>query len=75
MARRKSVLKETSRPDISPLKREYHRVWGSTQRDSVHPFGPDRPFPDFESWCAARAALVDSLDNFGLHAEDFEEIH
>lgn len=73
MARRKSLLQETSRPDTAPLRREYRRVWGTVQRGSAHPFGPDRPFPDFESWCAGRAALVDSLDTFGLHTEDFDE--
>lgn len=73
MARRKSLLQEASRPDTAPLRREYRRVWGTVQRGSAHPFGPDRPFPDFESWCAGRAALVDSLDTFGLHTEDFDE--
>lgn len=73
MARRRSVT-AGRRVDISPVKREYLRVWGKTSSGSVHPFGPGRPFPDFESWCVARAALVDHLDAFGLTTEDFKEI-
>ena len=73
MARRKSAV-GPARVDVSPVKREFQRVWGGTADDSTHPFGPGRPFPDFESWCAGRAALVDSLDNFGLTTEDFQEV-
>lgn len=56
------------------MRAEYRRVWGVEENsESKHPFGPGCALPDFQSWCAARAALVDSLDAHRLHAWDFEE--
>ena len=73
MARRKSAA-GPARVDITPGKREYQLVYGGVSDESAHPFGPGRPCPDFESWCLARQALVDSLDSFGLTTEDFQEV-
>lgn len=70
--RRKGV--HGPRADVSPVQREFDRVWGGVAEDSSHPFGPGRPFPDFESWCAARAALGETLDSFGLTTEEFAEV-
>ena len=72
MARRRSQM-EVARVEIGPTSREFKRVWGGTASDSAHPFGRGRPFPDFESWCAGRAALGDTLEKFELTTEDFEE--
>lgn len=73
MARRKSAA-GPARVDITPVKREFKRVYGGVADDSAHPFGEGRPIADFAAWCLARQALVDSLDSFGLTTEDFQEV-
>lgn len=71
MARRRRAAEQVA--DVGPVAAEYRRVWEVSDDENAHPFGPGRAFPDFQSWCAARAALVDSLDAHGIHAWDFEE--
>lgn len=73
MARRRGAA-GPARVDITPVKREFIRVWGKIPENSTHPFGEGRPYPDFQSWCAGRAALGESLESFGLTAEDFREV-
>ena len=73
MARRKGAA-GPARVDTTPVKREYLRVWGKVDENSPHPFGPDKAFPDFQSWCAGRAALGESLESFNLNAEDFKGV-
>lgn len=72
MARRKPVG-EARQPNFAPIQREYARVWKTPDDGNAHPFGSGRPFPDFASWCAARATLVDSMEAMGIRGADFDE--
>lgn len=73
MAKRKSAA-GPARVDITPVKREFIRVWRHVDEENAHPFGPGRPYPDFQSWCAGRAALGESFETFKLIADDFKEV-